>query len=123
MIQLKQPYTHSDSGISKTGTLLLEIASWEVMKDAIVYNIEDFIQDENGAKQAIGKLTKRVENQEFENYAQVIDLDFETEGLSNIERRWKYAQEMLMLITKYNLVDSEHTRYNALPDDWEFTTV
>ena len=53
MIQLKTPYTHIERAIPITGTLRIEIASWQVLKDATIYQIEDFIVDENGAKRLI----------------------------------------------------------------------
>jgi hypothetical protein len=119
MIQLNTPYTHVELGVPKVGTLVLEVASWQTYKDAVIYNIEDFIQDENGAKQCIGSMSKRLENKEYDQYYDIIKLDFNYEALTGTEKQWKEAQAMLMLITKYDLVDGTHTRYNALPEDWE----
>ena len=61
MIQLKTPYTHIERAITITGTLLIEIASWQTYKDAIIYKIEDFIVDENGAKRLINSREKRIQ--------------------------------------------------------------
>ena len=90
MIQLKTPYTHIERAIPITGTLQIEIASWQTYKDAIVYQIEDFIVDENGAKRLINSRQKRVE-----------------------------AKIGLLLFVQNDLVDSVNTIYGQLPNDWE----
>ena len=84
MIQLKTPYTHIERAIPITGTLLIEIASWQTYKDAIVYQIEDFIVDENGAKRLINSRQKRVENAEVNQLAQAIELYGNFDGLSKV---------------------------------------
>ena len=119
MIQLKTPYTHIDRAIPITGTLLIEIASWQTYKDAIVYQIEDFIVDENGAKRLINSRQKRVENAEVNQFAQAVALYGHFDGLSKVDAEWAKAKIGLLLFVQNDLVDTEHTIYGQLPNDWE----
>lgn len=119
MIQLKIPYTHIDRAIPITGTLQIEIASWHTYKDATVYEIEDFIVDENGAKRLINSRQKRVENTEVNQLADVVRLDTTLDLLSKTEQEWKEAKEGLLLFVQNDLVDGVHTIYGQLPNDWE----
>ena len=119
MIQLKTPYTHIERAIPITGTLLIEIASWQTYKDAIVYQIEDFIVDENGAKCLINSRQKRVENAEVNQLAQAVELYGNFDGLSKVDAEWAKAKIGLLLFVQNDLVDTEHTIYGQLPNDWE----
>ena len=119
MIQLKTPYTHIDRAIPITGTLLIEIASWQTYKDAIVYQIEDFIVDENGAKHLINSRQKRVENAEVNQLAQAVELYGNFDGLSKVDAEWAKAKIGLLLFVQNDLVDSVNTIYGQLPNDWE----
>lgn len=119
MIQLKTPYTHIERAIPITGMLRIEIASWQVLKDATIYQIEDFIVDENGAKRLINSRQKRVENAEVNQLAQAVELDNDFDGLSKVESEWLKAKIGLLLFVKNDLVDTEHTIYGQLPNDWE----
>ena len=119
MIQLKTPYTHIDRAIPITGTLLIEIASWQTYKDAIVYQIEDFIVDENGAKRLINSRQKRVENAEVNQLEQAIELYGNFDGLSKVDAEWAKAKIGLLLFVQNDLVDSVNTIYGQLPNNWE----
>ena len=119
MIQLKTPYTHIERAIPITGTLLIEIASWQTYKDAIVYQIEDFIVDENGAKRLINSRQKRVENVEVNQLAQAVELYGNFDGLSKVDAEWAKAKIGLLLFVQNDLVDSVNTIYGQLPNDWE----
>ena len=119
MIKLKTPYTHIDRAIPITGTLLIEIVSWQTYKDAIVYQIEDFIVDENGAKRLINSRQKRVENAEVNQLAQAIELYGNFDGLSKVDAEWAKAKIGLLLFVQNDLVDSVNTIYGQLPNDWE----
>ena len=119
MIQLKTPYTHIERAIPITGTLLIEIASWKTYKDAIVYQIEDFIVDENGAKRLINSRQKRVENAEVNQLEQAVELYGNFDGLSKVDAEWAKAKIGLLLFVQNDLVDTEHTIYGQLPNDWE----
>ena len=119
MIQLKTPYTHIDRAIPITGTLLIEIASWQTYKDAIIYKIEDFIVDENGAKRLINSRQKRVENAEVNQLAQAVELYGNFDGLSKVDAEWAKAKIGLLLFVQNDLVDSVNTIYGQLPNDWE----
>ncbi len=119
MIKLKTPYTHIERAIPITGTLLIEIASWQTYKDAIVYQIEDFIVDENGAKRLINSRQKRVENAEVNQLAQAVELYGNFDGLSKVDAEWAKAKIGLFLFIQNDLVDSVNTIYGQLPNDWE----
>ena len=119
MIQLKTPYTHIERAIQITGTLLIEIASWQTYKDAIIYKIEDFIVDENGAKRLINSRQKRVENTEVNQLAQAVELYGNFDGLSKVDAEWAKAKIGLLLFVQNDLVDSVNTIYGQLPNDWE----
>ena len=119
MIQLKKPYTHIERAIPITGTLLIEIASWQTYKDAIVYQIEDFIVDENGAKRLINSRQKRVENAEVNQLEQAVELYGNFDGLSKVDAEWAKAKIGLLLFVQNDLVDSVNTIYGQLPNDWE----
>ena len=119
MIQLKTPYTHIERAIPITGTLLIEMASWQTYKDAVVYQIEDFIVDENGAKRLINSRQKRVENAEVNQLAQAVELYGNFDGLSKVEAEWAKAKIGLLLFVQNDLVDSVNTIYGQLPNDWE----
>ena len=119
MIQLKTPYTHIERAIPITGTLLIEIASWQTYKDAVVYQIEDYIVDENGAKRLINSRQKRVENVEVNQLAQAVELYGNFDGLSKVDAEWAKAKIGLLLFVQNDLVDTEHTIYGQLPNDWE----
>lgn len=119
MIQLKTPYTHIERAIPITGTLRIEMASWHTYKDAVVYEIEDFIVDENGAKRLINSRQKRVENTEVDQLAQAVLLDNSFEGLTKTQTEWAKAKIGLLLFVQNDLVDAEHTIYGKLPNDWE----
>ena len=119
MIQLKTPYTHIERAIPITGTLLIEIASWQTYKDAVVYEIEDFIVDENGAKRLINSRQKRVENAEVNQLEQAVELYGNFDGLSKVDAEWAKAKIGLLLFVQNDLVDTEHTIYGQLPNDWE----
>ena len=119
MIQLKTPYTHIERAIQITGTLLIEIASWQTYKDAVVYQIEDYIVDENGAKRLINSRQKRVENAEVNQLAQAVELYGNFDGLSKVDAEWAKAKIGLLLFVQNDLVDTEHTIYGQLPNDWE----
>jgi hypothetical protein len=119
MIQLKTPYTHIERAIPITGTLQIEIASWQTYKDAIVYQIEDFIIDENGAKRLINTRQKRVENVEVNQLAQAVELYGNFDGLSKVDAEWAKAKIGLLLFVQTDLVDTEKTIYGQLPNDWE----
>ena len=119
MIKLKTPYTHIERAIPITGTLLIEIASWQTYKDAIVYQIEDFIVDENGAKRLINSREKRVENAEVNQLEQAVELYGNFDGLSKVDAEWAKAKIGLLLFVQNDLVDTEHTIYGKLPNDWE----
>ena len=119
MIQLKTPYTHIERAIPITGTLIIEIASWQTYKDAIVYQIEDFIVDENGAKRLINSREKRVENTEVNQLAQAVELYGNFDGLSKVDAEWAKAKIGLLLFVQNDLVDSVNTIYGQLPNDWE----
>ena len=119
MIQLKTPYTHIDRAIPITGTLQIEIASWQTYKDAIVYQIEDFIIDENGAKRLINSRQKRVENAEVNQLEQAVELYGNFDGLSKVDAEWAKAKIGLLLFVQNDLVDSVNTIYGQLPNNWE----
>ena len=119
MIQLKTPYTHIERAIQITGTLLIEIASWQTYKDAIIYKIEDFIVDENGAKRLINSREKRVENTEVNQLAQAVELYDDFNELSKVEADWAKSKIGLLLFVQNDLVDSVNTIYGQLPNDWE----
>ena len=119
MIQLKTPYTHIDRAIPITGTLQIEIASWQTYKDAIVYQIEDFIIDENGAKRLINSRQKRVENAEVNQLEQAVELYGNFDGLSKVDAEWAKAKIGLLLFVQTDLVDGVHTIYGQLPNNWE----
>ena len=119
MIQLKTPYTHIERAIPITGTLQIEIASWQTYKDAVVYEIEDFIVDENGAKRLINSRQKRVENAEVNQLAQAVELYGNFDGLSKVDAEWAKAKVGLLLFVQNDLVDSINTIYGQLPNDWE----
>ena len=119
MIKLKTPYTHIERAIPITGTLQIEIASWQTYKDAVVYEIEDFIVDENGAKRLINSRQKRVENAEVNQLAQAVELYGNFDGLSKVDAEWAKAKIGLLLFVQNDLVDSVNTIYGQLPNDWE----
>ena len=119
MIQLKTPYTHIERAIQIIGTLQIEIASWQTYKDAIIYKIEDFIVDENGAKRLINSREKRVENTEVNQLAQAVELYGNFDGLSKVDAEWAKVKLGLLLFVQNDLVDSVNTIYGQLPNDWE----
>ena len=119
MIKLKTPYTHIERAIPITGTLLIEIASWQTYKDAVVYQIEDFIVGENGAKHLINSRQKRVENAEVNQLAQAVELYGNFDGLSKVDAEWAKAKIGLLLFVQNDLVDSVNTIYGQRPNDWE----
>lgn len=119
MIQLKTQYTHIERAVPITGTLLIEIASWQTYKDKIVYQIEDFIVDENGAKRLINSRQASVENAEVNQLAQAIELYGDFDGLSKVDAEWAKAKIGLLLFVQNDLVDSANTIYGQLPNDWE----
>ena len=119
MIKLKTPYTHIERAIPITGTLLIEIASWQTYKDAIVYQIEDFIVDENGSKRLINSRQKRVENAEVNQLEQAVELYGNFDGLSKVDAELAKAKIGLLLFVQNDLVDSVNTIYGQLPNDWE----
>ena len=119
MIKLKTPYTHIERAIPITGTLQIEIASWQTYKDAVVYQIEDFIVDENGAKRLINSRQKRVENAEVNQLAQAVELYGNFDGLSKVDAEWAKAKIGLLLFVQNDLVDSVNTIYGQLPNNWE----
>ena len=119
VIQLKTPYTHIERAIPITGTLLIEIASWQTYKDAIIYKIEDFIVDENGAKRLINSREKRVENAEVNQLAQAVELYGNFDELSKVDAEWAKAKIGLFLFIQNDLVDNVNTIYGQLPNDWE----
>ena len=119
MIKLKTPYTHIERAIPITGTLLIEIASWQTYKDAIVYQIEDFIVDENGAKRLTNSREKRVENAEVNQLEQAVELYGNFDGLSKVDAEWAKAKIGLLLFVQNDLVNSVNTIYGQLPNDWE----
>ena len=119
MIQLKTPYTHIERAIPITGTLQIEIASWQTYKDAIVYQIEDFIVDENGAKRLINSSQKRVENAEVNQLEQAVELYGNFNELSKVDAEWAKAKIGLLLFVQNDLVNSVNTIYGQLPNDWE----
>ena len=119
MIQLKTPYTHIERAIPVTGTLRIEIASWQTYKDAIVYQIEDFIVDENGAKRLINSRPQRVENAEVNQLEQAVELYGNFDELSKVDAEWAKAKIGLLLFVQNDLVDSVNTIYGQLPNDWE----
>ncbi len=119
MIKLKTPYTHIERAIPITGTLQIEIASWQTYKDAIIYKIEDFIVDENGAKRLINSREKRVENAEVNQLEQAVELYGNFDGLSKVDAEWAKAKIGLLLFVQNDLVDSVNTIYGQLPNDWE----
>ena len=119
MIQLKKPYTHIERATSITGSLQIEIASWQVLKDATIYQIEDFIVDENGAKRLINSRQKRVENVEVNQLAQAVELYGNFDELSKVDAEWAKAKVGLLLFVQNDLVDSINTIYGQLPNDWE----
>lgn len=119
MIQLKTPYTHIERAIQITGLLLIEIASWQTYKDAVVYQIEDFIVDENGAKRLINSRQKRVENTEVNQLAQAVELYGNFDELSKVDAEWAKAKIGLLFFVQNDLVDSVNTIYGQLPNDWE----
>ena len=119
MIQLKTPYTHIERAIPITGMLLIEIASWQTYKDAVVYQIEDFIVDENGAKRLINSRQRRVENAEVNQLAQAVELYGNFDELSKVDAEWAKAKIGLLLFVQNDLVDSVNTIYGQLPNDWE----
>ena len=119
MIQLKTPYTHIERAIPITGTLQIEIASWQTYKDAIIYKIEDFIVDENGAKRLINSREKRVENAEVNQLEQAVELYGNFDGLSKVDAEWAKAKIGLFLFVQNDLVDNVNTIYGQLPNDWE----
>ena len=119
MIQLKTPYTHIERAIPITGTLQIEIASWQTYKDAVVYQIEDFIVDENGAKILINSRQKRVENAEVNQLAHAVELYGDFDELSKVDAEWAKAKIGLLLFVQNDLVDSVNTIYGQLPNDWE----
>ena len=119
MIKLKTPYTHIERAIPITGTLQIEIASWQTYKDAIVYQIEDFIVDENGAKRLINSRQKRVENAEVNQLEQAVELYGNFDGLSKVDAEWAKAKIGLLLFVQNDLVDSVNTIYGQLPNNWE----
>jgi len=121
MIQLKTPYTHFERAVAKTGTLVIEIASWTVLKDAVIYNIEDFIVDENNAKQLINSRTKRVENAEINQLNQLIEMDNDFSAMPKTERDWVMAKIGLLIFVQNDLTNGVNTIYNKLPNDWEFS--
>ena len=119
MIKLKTPYTHIERAIPITGTLQIEIASWQTYKDAVVYQVEDFIVDENGAKRLISSRQKRVENAEVNQLEQAVELYGNFDGLSKVDAEWAKAKIGLLLFVQNDLVDSVNTIYGQLPNDWE----
>ena len=119
MIQLKTPYTHIERAIPITGTLQIEIASWQTYKDAIVYQIEDSIVDENGAKRLINSRQKRVENAEVNQLEQAVELYGNFDDLSKVDAEWAKAKIGLLLFVQNDLVDSVNTIYGQLPNNWE----
>ncbi len=119
MIQLKTPYTHIERAIPITGKLRIEIASWNTYKDAVVYEIEDFIVDENGAKRLINSRQKRVENAEVNQLEQLVEMDNDFSAMTKTEAEWAKAKIGLFFFVQNDLVDTEHTIYGALPNDWE----
>jgi ribosomal protein L3 len=121
MIKLKTPYTHIDRAVPITGTLQIEIASWQTMKDATIYQIEDFIVDENQAKRLINSRQKRVENAEVNQLAELVEIDNEFTGMTKTETEWAKAKIGLLLFVQNDLVDSVSTIYGRLPNDWEFS--
>ena len=119
MIQLKTPYTHIERAIPITGTLQIEIASWQTYKDAVVYQIEDFIVDENGAIRLINSRQKRVENAEVNQLEQAVELYGNFDELPKVDAEWAKAKIGLLLFVQNDLVDSVKTIYGQLPNDWE----
>ena len=92
---------------------------WQTYKDAIVYQIEDFIVDQNGAKRLINSRQKRVENAEVNQLAQAVELYGNFDGLSKVDAEWAKAKIGLLLFVQNDLVDSVNTIYGQLPNDWE----
>ncbi len=119
MIQLKTLYTHIERAIPIIGILQIEIASWNTYKDAVVYEIEDFILDENGAKRLINSRQKRVENSEVNQLSSLIELDNDFSEMTKTEAEWEKAKIGLLLFVQNDLVDSKYTIYGKLPNDWE----
>lgn len=124
MIQLKTPYTHTALAVSITGTLLVEIVSWQMFKDFAVYNIEDSIILENGAKQMINSRQKRVEASEinkFDDYLATLDIDFAS--LPKTERDWLKAKYALLPFVQTDFIDEANTKtiYNRLPSEWIYS--
>jgi hypothetical protein len=119
MIQTKTDYTHIDRAVPITGKLQIEIASWDVKKDAIIYQIEDFIVNENGAKRLINSRQKRVDNQEVNQLAQLVALE-EIAEMPKTDTDWQSAKIGLLFFVQNDLVDGVHTIYGLLPNDWEF---
>lgn len=120
MIQTKTPYTHTGIAVTLTGILLVEIASWQMFKDCAIYQIEDSILLENGAKQLINSRQKRIEASEinqFDGYLSTLGIDFAS--MPKMERDWAKAKYALLAFVQTDLLDDGiHTIYNFLPENW-----
>lgn len=120
MIQTNTPYTHTGVAVTLTGTLLVEITSWQMFKDFAIYNIEDSIILENGAKQLINSRQKRIEASEINQldaYLSTLEIDFS--AMTKMEREWAKAKYALLAFVQADLLeDSIHTIYGLLPENW-----
>lgn len=120
MIQTTTPYTHTGVAVTLTGTLIVEIANWQMFKDFAIYQIDDFILLENGAKQLINSRQKRIEANEInqlEAYLTTLEIDWTS--MPKMEREWMKAKYALLAFVQSDLLeDATHTIYGFLPSNW-----
>ncbi|KFC60040.1 hypothetical protein FEM08_12190 [Flavobacterium gilvum] len=91
-----------------------------MFKDFAIYEIEDSIILESGAKHLINSRQKRleiVEINQFDAYLSTLEIDFAS--MPKFEREWLKAKLALLAFVQTDLLDDNiHTIYNLLPENW-----
>lgn len=120
MIKLNRPYTHVERAVSKTGTLQMEVASFRVEKNEVIFRVEDFLIDSNEAKQRIDSRDKSISITKYNELDAYLTANHDFSGLSKFDVEWEKTRLGLLIFVKSDFIDVEQTRlvYDTIPNEW-----
>lgn len=118
MIQTKMPINYwkrsNDKDIVK-----IEIRPDETTNEGQYFLVIDWLLSNQKNAFFSRKIFKT--NAEIDQIESYIDANYDLSGMTRNEREWKKLQIALMLDTQTNLLEEGKTKYQILPDDWEFS--
>lgn len=113
MIQSKKELVYDARNGEKKGIILVDIISWNTLKEVTTYNVIDYVLLPNGSKEIINQKEVTYTSEQLDEIDSLLENTNDYASLSKTAKDFLKASQGLLLVTQQKPI------YGSLPEDWQ----